>query len=326
MRISVRPPASVSVTTSFTSVPIRRDDEEPSASTRSRGRSSALQHAGADRIVDVVVDVGDQVGDAHDLAFDRARAKRRRHAHRRARLPLRVLGDAVADFPGEIQAAAVVLEHVDDAQALFVVIESAGHQAVDDPLAGMAERRMTEVVTEGDRFGQLFVQPQHLGDGARDLRHLEGVREPGPVMIAGRREEDLRLVLQPAERLAVNDAIAIALKRRPHLVLDFRAAAVRASRRSWPPAARESRAPALRAVPRDGSLTETHLREEARAMRDALPTLKTSASVWPEIGKGLSAFPRSMPRPDACARSRATARIPANDRCSASTDRCRDPP
>src|SRR5207247_7103233 len=50
------------------------------------------------------------------------------------------------------------------------------------------------------------------GDRPRDLRHLERVRQAGPVMVAGRREEHLRLVLQPPECFAVDDAIAIALK------------------------------------------------------------------------------------------------------------------
>ena len=68
-----------------------------------------------------------------------------------------------------LRPCAVVLEHVDDAQALFVVIEAAGNQLVEDPLAGMAERRVAEVVAERDRFGELFVEPQHLGDAARDL-------------------------------------------------------------------------------------------------------------------------------------------------------------
>ena len=60
---------------------------------------------------------------------------------------------------------------------------------------------------------------------ARDLRHLERVRQPRAVVIAGRREEHLRLVLQPAERLAVDDAVAIALKRRPDVVFGSRAQA-----------------------------------------------------------------------------------------------------
>ena len=112
----------------------------------------------------------------------------------------------------------IVLEHVDDAQALLVVIEPAGHELVDHALAGVAERRVAEIVAERDRFGELFVQPQDLGDRPRDLRHLERVRQPRAVVVAGRREEDLGLVLEPAKRLAVDDAIAIALKRRSHVV------------------------------------------------------------------------------------------------------------
>ena len=93
----------------------------------------------------------------------------------------------------------------------------------------MAERRVPEVVAERDRLGQLLVQPQHLRDRARDLRDLERVRQARAVVIAGRREEHLRLVLQPAERLAVDDAIAIALKRRPHVVFRLGAQAPRES-------------------------------------------------------------------------------------------------
>ena len=90
---------------------------------------------------------------------------------------------------------------------------------VEDALAGVSERRVPEVVSERDRFGQLFVEPQHLGDAARDLRDLQRVGQPRAVVIAGRREEHLGLVLEPAERLAVNDAIAVALKGRTDGIL-----------------------------------------------------------------------------------------------------------
>src|SRR5262245_59726161 len=97
--------------------------------------------------------------------------------------------------------------------ALFVVVESTRHQRVDDTFAGVAKRRMPEIVTERDGLGEFLVEPQHVRDGPRDLRHLERVREPGAIVIASWREEYLRLVFQPAKRLAVNDSIAIALKR-----------------------------------------------------------------------------------------------------------------
>ena len=83
----------------------------------------------------------------------------------------------------------------------------------------MTEWRMAEIVAEGDRFGELFMQPEDFGDGARDLRNLERVGQARAVMIARRREEDLRLVLQPPEGFAVNDAIAVTLKRRSDVVL-----------------------------------------------------------------------------------------------------------
>ena len=149
----------------------------------------------------------------------------RRHADRRAGLSLRVLGDAVAHFPRQVQAAAIVFEQVDDPQALLVVIEAARHQTIDDALAGVAERRVAEIVAERDRLGELFVQPQHLGDCPGNLRHLERVRQARAVVIAGRREEHLRLVLQPSERLAVDDAVPVTLKRRPDIVFVLEAEA-----------------------------------------------------------------------------------------------------
>src|SRR5439155_7259838 len=72
---------------------------------------------------------------------------------------------------------------------------------------------MYEVVAERDRFGELFVQPKHLGDGSRDLRHFERVGEARSIMVACRREKDLRFVSEPPERFAMDDAVAVALKR-----------------------------------------------------------------------------------------------------------------
>ena len=142
------------------------------------------QQPRAHGIVDVVVDVGDDVGDAGDLPLDRAGAVRRVGADRDAVLPFRVPGDPVAHFPREVQPLPVVLEDVDDAEALLVVLEPAGHQRLQDAFAGVSERRVPEIVAERDRLGQLFVQPKHLGDAARDLRDLERVRQARAVVIA----------------------------------------------------------------------------------------------------------------------------------------------
>ena len=168
-----------------------------------------------------MIHVGHDVGDTCDLAFDGAGAVFRRRADRHAVLALRVPGDAVTHFPCQVQAFAIVLEHVDNAQALLVVIEAARHQLAQDTLTGMAERRVAKIVAERDRLGELLVQVQHLGDRSRDLRNFQRVRQAGAVVIAGRRKEHLRLVLEAAKRLGVDDAVAVALESRPNRIFVF---------------------------------------------------------------------------------------------------------
>ena len=129
-----------------------------------------------------------------------------------------MLRDAVADLPREIQALAVVFQPVDDPQALLVVIEAARSQIVEDALAGVTKRRVAEIVTERDRLGQLLVQTEDLRDRPRDLRDLQRVREPRAVVVALRRQKDLRLVRQASKRLGVDDAVAIALERSPQVI------------------------------------------------------------------------------------------------------------
>ena len=74
----------------------------------------------------------------------------------------------------------------------------------------MPERGVPQVVPERDRLGEVGVEPQRARDAARDLRHLEGVREPRPVVVALGREEDLRLVHEAPERLGVDDPVPVA--------------------------------------------------------------------------------------------------------------------
>ena len=50
---------------------------------------------------------------------------------------------------------------------------------------------------------------------ARDLGHLEGVRQARDVVVALGVDEHLRLVLEPAEGLGVEDPVAVALEGRP---------------------------------------------------------------------------------------------------------------
>ncbi len=63
------------------------------------------------------------------------------------------------------------------------------------------------------RLDQIHIQVERRGDGARDLRHLDGVRQARAEVVGVAAREDLRLVLQPPEGAGVNDAVAVALKR-----------------------------------------------------------------------------------------------------------------
>ena len=55
---------------------------------------------------------------------------------------------------------------------------------VDDLFAGVAEGSVAQIVPQRDGLGQILVEPQRPGDGAGDARHLEGVRQPGAVVVA----------------------------------------------------------------------------------------------------------------------------------------------
>ena len=94
--------------------------------------------------------------------------------------------------------------------------EAAGQNTVQRPFAGVAERRVAEVVAEGDRLGEIFVERKADGDRARDLGHLKRVGQARAVVVGIGRQKDLRLMLQAPEGVAVNDAVAVALKRCAH--------------------------------------------------------------------------------------------------------------
>lgn len=89
------------------------------------------------------------------------------------------------------------------------------HQTVQGAFPGVPERRVPEVVRERDGLREVLVQPEAPGDRPRDARHLDRVGETVPQMVAGRAQEDLRLVFEPPERLAVQDAVAVALELGP---------------------------------------------------------------------------------------------------------------
>ena len=78
----------------------------------------------------------------------------------------------------------------------------------------VTEGRVAEVVAEPDGLGEVFVEREGAGDGACDPADLERVGHARAEVIAFGCDEDLRLVLEATEGLAVDDAVAVALERR----------------------------------------------------------------------------------------------------------------
>ena len=99
-----------------------------------------------------------------------------------------------------------VLQH--DVGAPRPVVVSLGKECVEGVLARVPARPMTAVVPEGYRLGQGHVDPDAAGDRCRDLGHLEGMRQPGALMV-GRIDDDLGLAGQASECCGVHDSIAV---------------------------------------------------------------------------------------------------------------------
>ena len=140
------------------------------------------QQAGADTVVDVVVVVRDRVGQIGELGFQTRLLPCKEAFADFAQLFCvprgTMLEDTLAGFEHQVQAGEVGvlgLQVVDDAQRLQIVLEAAvvAHAGVECVLAGVAERRMAQIVRQRDRLDQRFVQAQRVRHGARDLRHFE---------------------------------------------------------------------------------------------------------------------------------------------------------
>ena len=142
--------------------------------------------ARAYRVINIMVDVGNAVGKVDNAAFRRTRLA-----------PAGMADNAVAHLARKVQ----ILEHIHNAQTLLVVPKPERTSFVKRRLSGVTERRVPEIMSECDRFGQILVESERPRDGPRNLRDLERMRQPSTVVVALRRDKYLRLVAQPPERL-----------------------------------------------------------------------------------------------------------------------------
>ena len=192
-----------------------------------------LEQAGTQPVVDVVVVVGDIVAQGRDLrlrpgmavelevvilaVFDDGGRQVGERAPLLEERPV-VLHRPLQGFPGEVEPVELgvaILELGQDAERLGVVVEAGIrlHHTVQRLLAGMAERRVAEIVSQRHRLAEILVETQHATDGAGDLRHLERMGQPRPIMVALMVDEDLGLVLEAPEGRRMDDAVPVALER-----------------------------------------------------------------------------------------------------------------
>ena len=97
-----------------------------------------------------------------------------------------------------------------------------GHFDVERLFAGVTKGGMAEVVSQRQGFCEVLVETECAADRSRNLRYLEAMGQPGAIMVPLMIDEDLRLVGQPPKRGRMDDAVAIALKRRAHRMLRLR--------------------------------------------------------------------------------------------------------
>ena len=76
-------------------------------------------------------------------------------------------------------------------------------------LPGMAKRGMPDVMDQGQCFGEVGVQFQPAGDGAGDLCHFQGMREPIAEMVGKESRENLSFSLKPPECPAMSDSASV---------------------------------------------------------------------------------------------------------------------
>src|ERR1700733_4313717 len=178
-----------------------------------------IEQARFETVVEVGGVVSDFVNEIDELGFQRRLLVQKIFSERgkiRGGIISRMLDDAFAHFEGEIESGKIevaLLELFDDAKRVEIVIEavaSLAHSEIELLFARVAEGRVSDIVDESERFGQASVEPQGVGNCARNLSYLDGMGQAIAKMVGVASGENLRLGFQTAKGARVNYAIAIA--------------------------------------------------------------------------------------------------------------------
>ena len=113
-----------------------------------------------------------------------------------------------------VKAAVTLFQNVDNTQRLEVVFEPSEipHAFVQRILPTVSKGRVPKVMRESNAFDQILIQCQIARNRARDLGYFDTVGEAGAKQVAFMINKDLGLVLEPAKRGRMDNAIPVALK------------------------------------------------------------------------------------------------------------------
>ena len=88
------------------------------------------------------------------------------------------------------------------------------HNLAQAAFAGMAERRMPQIMRQSNGFAEFFIELEAFAQSAGDLGDLNAVGKPGAVVFALMIGKNLGFSVETAKRHGVNQTVAVALKRR----------------------------------------------------------------------------------------------------------------
>ena len=130
--------------------------------------------ASPDGVIQVVADISDDIRQADQLTLQSPRSR----IDTLALQPPLTLGmtlNAVANFPGQVQTAPILLEDIHNPETLMHVMEPIREKAGQRSFTSMPKGRMAKVVPQGDSLGQVLIKTQGPSDGPGNLADFKGM-------------------------------------------------------------------------------------------------------------------------------------------------------
>lgn len=129
-----------------------------------------------------------------------------------------MLDDALTHAQRKVKPAKLhipLLEVFNDSQGMQIVIKTQPvrlHCHVQGAFPGVTKGRMSNVVDQRQRFGQILVQPKRGCDSTGNLRDFHGMRQSAAEVVRVAMSKNLRLAGKTAKGPRMNDAPTIPLK------------------------------------------------------------------------------------------------------------------